>query len=303
MPGGILGDAASGAAGGAALGPWGALAGGAIGAAGGLISDITGQNAQQQAVQDYALPGATYEGISPGVDYGQVSGVPGTAFNNADQTGNTALKDALSQLQAKYSAGGLTANDINEASQLSQAQGSEASAQRAAVQQQAQARGQSNSNLNYISQLVGGQQAASQAMQASQGQAANAEQQRMAALQGATAVGGELQKNAYQVANANDAINMFNKNIQVSNSQGALQASQNSVQNALGRAAGLTNVAAGQAGQQNNLANMTQQGNANAATSLSGLPQLITGTGGGGGGNTAAVNQNNQNANNLGWYA
>jgi hypothetical protein len=293
--GGVASGAASGAAMGSAAGPWGALAGGVIGAGGALLSGAAGVNGQQLAVQDVSKGLAGYQGIDPNVSYQDVQGINGSALNSADQTGNGALKDALSQLQAKYAAGGLTANDINEMTSLQQAQSSEASAQRAAVQQQAQARGQSNSNLNYISQLIGGQQAASQAMQATQAQAAQAESQKMAALQGAAAVGGTLQQNAYQVANANDAINQFNKNIQVSNSENTAAAQQHSVGNQLQQAGGLAGVYGNMANAQSGLASTTQKAIANGATSLSGIPQLIGGAATSGGGSSSQNTGSNWN--------
>jgi hypothetical protein len=158
-----------------------------------------------------------------------------------------------------------------------------------------QARGDANSGNNYVSQLVSGDQAQRGALQQAQQQAAIAQQQKMAALQGASSVGGELQNNAYKVAGANDAINQFNKQLQVSNSQNTLSAAQDSVTNELNRAGGLANVYSNQgslqegkaAGMQGQLANVVGNG-------FSGLPGAIkSAVDSGGGGNPNGASQGN----------
>jgi hypothetical protein len=176
-------DTGLGASIGSVAGPVGSAIGAGIGALGGLATDIygdiTGANANAAAVNTAGNGVAPFENINPNVNYQSVNGIPQSSYDTASQQGNNALGDALSQLQAKYNQGGMNATDISQSAEIQQKQLQGAAQARAAVQAQMQARGQSNSGTNYISQLVGGQQAASQGLQAAQSQAAIAEQAKM----------------------------------------------------------------------------------------------------------------------------
>src|SRR5271166_5810807 len=198
--------AATGASVGSVVPGWGTAVGAGVGALGALGADILGQNDYQGAVNlaGQGIPGL--QAINPTVSYTGVNGIPQSSYNVAPQTGNNALGDALTQLQAKYNQGGANATDISQTASILGQQEQGASQARAAVQEEAQARGQGNSNLNYVSQLVGGQQSASQALQAAQSQAAIAEQAKTAESAQIGQFGNQLQQNAYQVAGANDAI-------------------------------------------------------------------------------------------------
>jgi hypothetical protein len=307
--GNIGSAAATGAAIGAPLAPFtlglAPVIGAGVGALGALGADILGQNDYQGAVNlaGQGIPGL--QGLQTQVGYQDVNGIPQSSYDTANQTGNNALGDALTQLQAKYGQGGLGASDISKVASIQGAQLQGAAQARAAVQQEAQARGQSNSNLNYVSQLVGGQQAAGQALQASQGQAAIAEQQKTAELGQMADVGNRLQQNAYQVAGANDAIAQFNKGLQVSNSQNTLQAAIASQQAEAAKRSAIQNAFAGQGNLQAGKAAFDLKANTGVATSLSGIPQAIQGAIGNGGGNSSANNSNwnlpvDENGNTMG---
>src|SRR5208282_319174 len=284
--------AAAGAAVGAPLAPFtfglAPLVGAGVGAIGALGADILGQNDYQNAVNlaGQGIPGL--QQINPIVGYQEVNGIPQSSYDTANQTGNNALGDALTQLQAKYAQGGMNATDISQSAAISGQQLQGAAQARAAVQQEALARGQSNSNLNYVSQLVGGQASASQALQASQGQAAEAEQAKMAESGQIASIGGQLQQNAYQVAGANDAISQFNSQLQLSNAQNTLQAAEYSQSAAQQRANAIQGAYAGQGNLQAGQAAFALKANTGVVTSLSGIPQAVqSAVGSGGGGNAA----------------
>ncbi len=250
---------------------------------------ILGQNDYQSAVNlaGQGIPGL--QAINPNVSYTGPEGNLTSSYDTANQTGNNALGDALSQLQAKYAQGGMNATDISQTASIQGAQLQGAAQARAAVQQEAQARGQSNSSQNYISQLVGGQASAAQALQASQNQAAIAEQAKMAESGQIAGIGNQLQQNAYQVAGANDAISQFNKQLQLSNAQSTLQAAEYSQNAAQTRANAIQGAFAGQGNLQAGQAAFALKANTGVATSLSGIPQAIQGavnSGGGSGGNS-----------------
>jgi aspartate ammonia-lyase len=85
---------------------------------GGLIANMANDNANYNKAVDYAGKGAAgYNAIDPKVGYQSVGDMGPSAYNTADQTGNTALRGALAQLQQKYQNGGLTAGDMAQVSQ------------------------------------------------------------------------------------------------------------------------------------------------------------------------------------------
>jgi len=257
----------------------GTAIGAGIGALGGLVAGLFGQQDYTNAANTVGEGLTGFQNVNTNVGYQDVSGIPQSSYDTASQQGNNALGDALSQLQAKYNQGGMNATDISQTASILGAQEQGAAQARAAVQNEAQARGQSNSGLNYVSQLVGGQQAAGQSLQAAQSQAAIAEQAKMAESGQIAGIGNQLQQNAYQVAGANDAIAQFNKGLQVSNSQNTTSAQTASINAGLQKAGGLANVYANQgsilAGK--GLANTQSIGG--VGYSLSGLPSAIQAAG------------------------
>lgn len=276
------GDVLSGAGTGAAIGTGifpgiGTAIGAGIGAVGGLVAGAFGNQDYTGAANTVAAGLPAYQNINPQISYQQVAGIPQSSYDTASQQGNNALGDALSQLEQKYNQGGLNATDISQTQSILGAQQQGAAANRAAVQNEMLARGQSNSGTNYISQLVGGQQSAQQALEAAQSQAAIAEQAKMAESGQIAGIGNQLQQNAYQVAGANDAIAQFNAGLQVSNSQNAMSAQQNTVNNQLNQAGGEANVYANQGAILAGKGIANTQAIVGGATSLSGIPSAIQG--------------------------
>lgn len=134
--------------------------------------------------------------------------------NGLDRTGRNAQVSALEKLQEIYNAKGLTDADKAQLSQIAKQEAIQERGQRAAITQNAQARGAAGSGLE-LSQLLNAQQgtadrAASRDMQVQR----DAQARSLDALRSAATLGGNIQGQDYQEllnkANAADSIRKFN---------------------------------------------------------------------------------------------
>ena len=150
-----------------------------------------------------------------------------------------AQKQAIQQLQQIGTQGGLTAVDKAQLNDINNAQNQQNQSQNAATMQQAQQRGMGNSDLNAVNQLVNEQGSADRAANSGLNVAAQAQARALQALQGAGTQAGQLQGQEYgQAANAaqaQNAIDLFNKqtlnNTNLYNVQAANQAQAANLQN------------------------------------------------------------------------
>jgi len=225
-----------------------------------------------------------------------------------------AQKQAIQQLQQIGTQGGLTAVDKAQLNDINNAQNQQNQSQNQATMQQAQQRGMGNSGINQVNQLINEQGAANTAANSGLNVAAQAQARALQALQGAGTQAGALQGQEYsQAANAaqaQNAIDLFNKqtlnntnlynvnaanqaqaanlqnaqtvgntNTSIANTQAQTnaQAAQTQYQDALNKATGIANIDTGAANQEQQTAN--QQYGANVGLT-SGLLQAA-GTAGG----------------------
>jgi hypothetical protein len=156
-----------------------------------------------------------------------------------------AQKQAIQQLQQIGTQGGLTAVDKAQLNDINNAQNQQNQSQNQATMQQAQQRGMGNSGINQVNQLVNEQGSADRAANSGLNVAAQAQARALQALQGAGSQAGALQQQEYgQAANAaqaQNAIDLFNKqtlnstnlyNVQAANqAQAANVANQQNVAN------------------------------------------------------------------------
>jgi hypothetical protein len=126
-----------------------------------------------------------------------------------------AQKQAIQQLQQIGTQGGLTAVDKAQLNDINNAQNQQNQSQNQATMQQAQQRGMGNSGINQVNQLVNEQGSADRAANSGLNVAAQAQARALQALQGAGSQAGALQGQEYsQAANkaqAQNAIDLFNK--------------------------------------------------------------------------------------------
>jgi hypothetical protein len=170
------------------------------------------------------------------------------AFNEiaTDPSYVGAQKQALQQLQAVATQGGLTAVDRAQLNDINNAQNQQNQSQNAATMQQAQQRGVGGSDLTAVNQLINEQGAANRAANSGVQVAANAQQRALQAMQAAGNTGNALESQAYgeqaNKANAQNAIDLYNNqalnqtnlyNTQASNAaQASNLANQQAVSNA-----------------------------------------------------------------------
>lgn len=139
------------------------------------------------------------------------------AFNDivTDPSYVGAQKQALQQMQAVATQGGLTAIDKSQLNDINNAQNQQNQSQNAATMQQAQQRGVGGSALNEVNQLINEQGAADRAANSGVQVAANAQQRALQAMQAAGQTGSNLETQAYgeqaNKAQAQNAIDLFNK--------------------------------------------------------------------------------------------
>src|SRR5689334_17748212 len=166
-----------------------------------------------------------------------VAGQGGTEFDKMDPTGRNAMMSALGNYESRVNAGGLDA--IGRANlEQGKAEAAQTAAQSAAqIQAEAARRGAGGGAKAQLMQTIAGQQAGEGARRSAFDSAALAEQARNEALKGQVGTAGAIYGMDANRAAAQDAINRFN----------VLNAQQN-VQNAHGKAAGLSGVDLSQAG-------------------------------------------------------
>lgn len=157
-----------------------------------------------------------------------------------------AQKQALQQLQAVATQGGLTAVDRAQLNDITNAQNQQNRSQNAATMQQAQQRGTGGSDLTAVNELINEQGAADRAANSGVSVAANAQQRALQAMQAAGNTGNALEAQTYgeaaNKAQAQNAIDLYNKqalnqtnlyNTQTSNAaQGANLANAQAINNA-----------------------------------------------------------------------
>lgn len=131
-----------------------------------------------------------------------------------DPATRQAQMDALTSLRDVANSGGLS--DLDKAS-IAQAQrqiGMQQKGARDAISQNMQSRGMAGSGMELMNKLMAQQSGAEQANMMGMQQAAQAQQARMAALQGMGSLGGNIRAQDYGIkadrAQAQDAINRFN---------------------------------------------------------------------------------------------
>lgn len=127
-----------------------------------------------------------------------------------------AQKQALQQMQAIATQGGMTAIDKAQLQDITDQQNQQNQSQNAATMQQSQQRGVGGSDLTAVNQLINEQGNADRASAAGVNVAANAQQRALQAMQAAGTTGANLESQAYgeaaNKANAANAIDVFNKN-------------------------------------------------------------------------------------------
>ncbi len=139
------------------------------------------------------------------------------AFNSVvtDPSFVGAQKQALQQMQAIGSQGGLTAIDKAQLNDITNQQNQQNRSQNEATMQQAQQRGVGGSDLNAVNQLINEQGNADRAANQGLGVAAQAQARALAAMQAAGQQGGALESQQYgeqaNKAQAQNAIDVFNK--------------------------------------------------------------------------------------------
>lgn len=265
--------------------------GGVAGLASGLIGMFGGN--PRQKYQDAAFN--SYKNINPNITAGQVGGIQGTAYNQMDPSTRAAMAGALSSLQSKYNQGGMDAIDRGKQAEIEQSANQNTQRQKQGAIANAAATNTLNSGSALGAQILGAQGAGQTAAMQSTQNAANAEQARQNTLKGIVSTAGTMQKGDMAKANANDALNQFNKNLEVGNANRAMQAQQDTVQNQLGVAGGESGIGASASGQNPTSAGISQIGETlGGAAKASGWNPF-----GGGGGGESAFNWNDDS--DQGW--
>jgi hypothetical protein len=191
-----LGGALSGAAGGAALGPWGALAGGALGALGGLFGDSDITPLSPEEIAQMQAGGTEFDKI------------------RMDPTAMNAWMNALRQMQGVADEGGM---DLQ--SRVAQRQAQAMAAQHEQMQRQAIQQAASNSQRyggggELAAQMMAQQGGANTAAMAGAQNASDARNRAIAAMAKTGQMAGDMrgQQFSEQAARAQsqDAINRFN---------------------------------------------------------------------------------------------
>jgi hypothetical protein len=277
--------------------------GDAFGAIGGLVGSLASQSDYNDAAEDLANATKQYQDLSSGKITPQTEQTftqGPSAYLSADPATRAAQMSALQNYQSTYAQGGLDATTRSNLNNIQNQSNQQARAQQAGIMQDAARRGIASSGNSLVSQQVAAQQAAQQGSQQAMQAAALAQQNRNAALAGATGLAGQIRTGDYQNAAAQDAISRFNaqnsQTVANNNVNRDMQGQQQSWTNAFNRAGGIAGGYRAQAGQSNTQAGVTQgrwagigQGLGSSADAAGDQGNLMSYFGGGGGGGSGGA--------------